>query len=118
MAKAIDPSLFTNPPVKKKNKKIKELSSEQVESLTKLIEMEDPDWVNPEVFENLFGNIEEYGFKNTDEFIEDAVRELGIGSHTIHPEHGYIQTQIKASKFYEMYIGGNLISTIHTGQDP
>jgi Holliday junction resolvase len=118
MAKAIDPSLFTNPPVKKKNKKIKELSSEQVESLTKLIEMGDPDWVNPEVFENLFGNIEEYGFKNTDEFIEDAVRELGIGSHTIHPEHGYIQTQIKASKLYEMYIGGNLISTIHTGQDP
>jgi Holliday junction resolvase len=118
MANAIDPSLFKNSPVKKKNKKTKELSSEQVKSLTKLIEMEDPEWVNPEIFENLFEDIEEYNFKNIDECIQDAGRELGIGSYTIHPEHGYIQTQIKASKLYEMYISGNLISTVYTGQDP
>ena len=103
---------------KKTGKKERGLKKHEVEKLRSLIEMEDPDWVRPDIFTHIFDNIDDYCFADDTEFVSESTRELGLPPSEIHSEHGYLVTRIKASKLLEMYQSGRVMSSVFTGQDP
>jgi hypothetical protein len=104
--------------VKKLNSPSKNLTTTDKELLAKLIEMRDPDWITPELFETIVHKMQLGGFNSRDEFEKLLRTHLDVENIVWNDHHEYPEALVKASTLFHFYNDERLISSVFTGQDP
>lgn len=96
-------------------------AKERKEGLTSLIEMHTPDWLTKEVYRDYLESFNYYSHnleneKNFKEYIEELVGKQLSDNPNV--QWGYIDVNVKAQFFVDLWNQGRLISPPSTGQDP